>query len=208
MKVREVMTDHVVRIHPEESVAVAARTLAQFNIGALPVCGSDGKLCGVVTDRDIVTRCLAANRSTQETKVREIMTGKVIPIHPEETVEVAARKLAHYNVGVLPVCENDGALCGIVTDRDLVTRCVAANRSPANTTVRQVMTGRVISVRGDMEVSAAAHLMGREQIRRLPITENGRLCGMLSLGDLAAREEKVMDAADALNEISRNLTEK
>ena len=141
-------------------------------------------------------------------KVREIMTGKVIPIHPEETVEVAARKLAHYNVGVLPVCENDGALCGIVTDRDLVTRCVAANRSPANTTVRQVMTGRVISVRGDMEVSAAAHLMGREQIRRLPITENGRLCGMLSLGDLAAREEKVMDAADALNEISRNLTEK
>lgn len=141
-------------------------------------------------------------------KVREIMTGKVIPIHPEETVEVAARKLAHYNVGVLPVCENDGALCGIVTDRDLVTRCVAANRSPANTTVRQVMTGRVISVRGDMEVSAAAHLMGREQIRRLPITENGRVCGMLSLGDLAAREEKVMDAADALNEISRNLTEK
>ena len=140
-------------------------------------------------------------------KVKEIMTGKVIPIHPEETVEVAARKLAHYNIGARPVCEQGGALCGIVTDRDLVTRCVAANRSPANTTVRQVMTGRVISVRGDMEASAAAHLMGREQIRRLPITENGRVCGMLSLGDLAAREEKVMDAADALNEISQNLSE-
>ena len=140
-------------------------------------------------------------------KVKEIMTGKVIPIHPEETVEVAARKLAHYNIGALPVCEKGGALCGIVTDRDLVTRCVAANRSPANTTVRQVMTGRVISVRGDMEASAAAHLMGREQIRRLPITENGRVCGILSLGDLAAREEEVMDAADALNEISQNLSE-
>jgi CBS domain-containing protein len=140
-------------------------------------------------------------------KVKELMTGKVIPIHPEETVEVAARKLAHYNIGALPVCEGNGQLCGMVTDRDLVTRCLAANRSPSNTTVRQVMTGRVISARGDMEVSAAAHLMGKEQIRRLPITENGRLCGMLSLGDLAVREEEVMDAADALNGISKNLSE-
>ena len=49
--------------------------------------------------------------------------------------------------------------------------------------------------------------MGKEQIRRLPITENGRLCGMLSLGDLAVREEEVMDAADALNGISKNLSE-
>ena len=141
-------------------------------------------------------------------KVRDIMTGKVIPIHPEETVEVAARKLAHYNIGALPVCREDGRLCGMVTDRDLVTRCVAANRAPGATTVGQVMTGQVISVRGDMEVSAAAHLMGREQIRRLPVTENGKLCGMLSLGDLAAREDKVMDAADALNEISRNLSDR
>ncbi len=141
-------------------------------------------------------------------KVRELMTGNVIPIHPEETVEVAARKLAHYNIGALPVCEDGGHLCGMVTDRDLVTRCMASNLIPGETTVRQVMTGRVVSVREDMEVSAAAHLMGREQIRRLPVTDNGRLCGMFSLGDLAAREEGVMDAADALNEISRNLSER
>jgi len=140
-------------------------------------------------------------------KVREIMTDAVIKIHPEETVEVAARKLAHYNIGALPVCGHDGLLCGMITDRDLVTRCLAANRSPASTTVGQIMTGRVISVRGDMEASAAAHLMGRQQVRRLPVTENGRLCGMLSLGDLAVREENAVDAADALNEISSNLTE-
>ena len=141
-------------------------------------------------------------------KVKQIMTEHVIPIHPEETVEVAARKLAHYNIGALPVCQRDGELCGVVTDRDLVTRCMAANRDPGATTVRQVMTGRVISVRGDMELSAAAHLMGAEQIRRLPVTENGRLCGMLSLGDLAAREEEIMDAADALNGISQKLSER
>ena len=140
-------------------------------------------------------------------KVKDIMTNQVIPIHPEETVEVAARKLAHYNIGMLQVCEKNGEFCGIITDRDLVTRCIAANRSAGETKVRQVMTGRVISANADMDVGAAAHLMGRQQIRRLPVTENGKLCGMLSLGDLAAREESVMDAADALNEITSNISD-
>jgi len=140
-------------------------------------------------------------------KVKDIMTNQVIPIHPEETVEVAARKLAHYNIGMLPVCEKDGEVCGIVTDRDLVTRCIAANRLAGETKVRQVMTGRVISANADMDIGVAAHLMGRQQIRRLPVTENGKLCGMLSLGDLASREESVMDAADALNEITSNISD-
>ena len=102
-------------------------------------------------------------------KVRDIMTNTVIKIHPEETVEVAARALAHYNVGVLPVCEDNGAVCGVVTDRDLVTRCIASNRSPSDTKVRQIMTGQVLSAKPDMDVGVAAHLMGREQIRRLPV---------------------------------------
>ena len=139
-------------------------------------------------------------------KVRDIMTNTVIKIHPEETVEVAARALAHYNVGVLPVCEDNGAVCGVVTDRDLVTRCIASNRSPSDTKVRQIMTGQVLSAKPDMDVGVAAHLMGREQIRRLPVVENGRLCGMVSLGDLANREESVMDAADALTEITSNIS--
>ena len=62
-------------------------------------------------------------------KVREIMTKNVVRIHPDEPVEVAARALTHYNVGVMPVCGNDGRVCGVVTDRDLVTRCVASGRS-------------------------------------------------------------------------------
>ena len=139
-------------------------------------------------------------------KVREIMTDGVIRIHPEETVEVAARALAHYNIGALPVCDDKGALCGMVTDRDLVTRCVASNQSPATTTVRQVMTAQVLSVQPDMDVAVAAHLMGRQQIRRLPVVENGKVCGMVSLGDMANREDSVMDAADALSEITSNIS--
>ena len=135
-------------------------------------------------------------------KLREIMTNPVVRIHPEETVAVAARMLEHNNIGALPVCGSDGRLCGMVTDRDLVTRCLAAGKSPQTTSVREVMTTKIYVGRPDMEVSLAAGLMGREQIRRLPVMENGRLCGLVSLGDLARKEESSYDAADALGEIS------
>lgn len=135
-------------------------------------------------------------------KLREIMTNPVVRIHPEETVAVAARMLEHNNIGSLPVCGSDGRLCGMVTDRDLVTRCLAAGKSPQTTSVREVMTTKIYVGRPDMEVSLAAGLMGREQIRRLPVMENGRLCGLVSLGDLARKEESSYDAADALGEIS------
>ena len=139
-------------------------------------------------------------------KLREIMTDTVIPIHPEESVAVAARALTHYNIGALPVCSGDGKLCGMVTDRDLVIRCLASGKSPEETKVRDVMTGRVVSAPPDMDASVAAHLMGRQQVRRLPVVENGRLCGMVSLGDLANREESSMDAADALGDICANVS--
>ena len=139
-------------------------------------------------------------------KLREIMTNPVIRIRPDEPVAVAARTLTQYNIGILPVCGYDGSLCGLVTDRDIVTRCLAAGRSPASTTVRDVMTARIVSARPDMEAGAAAHLMGREQVRRLPVVENGKLCGMVSLGDLANREESAPDASDALTRITENVS--
>ena len=139
-------------------------------------------------------------------KLREIMTETVVRIRPEESVSVAARTLTNYNIGALPVCGSDGRLCGVVTDRDIVTRCLAANRIPAATTVAEIMTSNVLSAQPDMEAGRAAALMGKAQIRRLPITVNGRLCGMVSLGDLAVAEETSIDAGDALSEISSHLS--
>ena len=137
-------------------------------------------------------------------KLREIMTKQVVRIHPEESVAVAARMLAHYNIGILPVCDSRGQLCGLVTDRDVVTRCIASGRNPVATPVRDVMTKRIVAAKSDMDAGVAAHLMGREQIRRLPVLENGRLCGMVSLGDLALKEQTVLDAGDALADICDN----
>lgn len=141
-------------------------------------------------------------------KLKEIMTRSVVQVHPNESIDVAARILTHYNIGALPVCDDQGKLVGMVTDRDVVTRCIASGLPPEKTCVRDVMTGRVISATPDMDTGVAAHLMGREQVRRLPVVDQGKLCGMVSVGDLAACEEINYDAAEALGEICTNLSKK
>ena len=141
-------------------------------------------------------------------KLRDVMSSPVIRIDPEESVAVAARTLAHYNIGALPVCGGNGHLCGLVTDRDLVTRCLAAGRTPGATPVREVMTGNVWAAEPDMDGDEAARLMGQRQIRRLPVVENGRLCGMVSLGDLAGAKEPPQNTAEALKRISSNVSDR
>ena len=138
-------------------------------------------------------------------QIKDIMTQSVVSIAPNESVEVAARTMARHNIGALPVCSG-GKLCGMLTDRDIVTRCLAANRLPGETQVRQVMTEQVTAVQPDMQTGTAAHLMGRLQVRRLPVVENGKLCGMVSLGDMAVREETALDAGDVLTDVSSNLS--
>ena len=135
-------------------------------------------------------------------KVREVMQSPVVCVGPGQTVESAAKVLERYNVGALPVCTPQGMLCGMVTDRDLVVRCLAMGKLPSATCVREIMTKQVISVNPNMEASVAAHLMGRKRVRRLPVVEHGKVRGILSLDDLAANEQNAYDAADALGEIS------
>ena len=139
-------------------------------------------------------------------KVRDLMSKPVVRIHADEPVSVAARTLTHYNIGAMPVCGTDGKVCGVITDRDIVTRCLAADRSPVYTRVRDVMTGQVLAVTPDTEVAAAARMMGSHQVRRLPVVENGRLCGMISLGDLAKSNENSYEAADTLADITSNIS--
>jgi CBS domain-containing protein len=136
------------------------------------------------------------------------MNSSVIKIHPEESVAVAARTLQRYNIGALPVCGSDGLLQGMVTDRDLVVRCMAAEGDVQQMTVGQVMTRQVVSATPDMDTGAAAHLMGRAQVRRLPVVQQGKLCGIITLGDLARRENTNPDAADALGDICSNISQR
>lgn len=136
--------------------------------------------------------------------VKDVMSRKIVSVAPEESAAVAARLLARYNVGALPVCTAEGRLKGMVTDRDIVLRCVAAEEDPQRTRVSEIMTRRVISVGAQEAASTATELMAREQVRRLPVEENGKVIGMVSLGDLATAPDFSVEAAVALCEISAN----
>ena len=138
-------------------------------------------------------------------KVKDFMTRQVVTVDPAESVEVAARMLSHYNIGSLPVCGEDGNLQGMLTDRDIVVRCLSACLNPAKTKVGEIMTRGATAVKPSMDANVATHLMGKKQIRRLPVMEDGKLCGIVSLGDFTREEDSCMDAADALADISHNI---
>jgi len=129
------------------------------------------------------------------------MTKQVISVGAGEPVSVAARLMARYNLGALPVRGTDGQLEGMLTDRDIVLRCIAAERSPKAVRVREVMTRSVAAAAPDTDAAAAAGIMAARQVRRLPVTEEGRLVGMVSLADLSRRPDYMMEAAEALEDI-------
>lgn len=136
-------------------------------------------------------------------KISEIMSERVVTIDQREPVIAAARLLKRMNLGALPVTDRSGKLVGMLTDRDIVVRCVAAGGNAREMTVGDIMSRGVVTVSPDSEVSDATRRMGRGQVRRLPVVEGGKLVGMLSLADMARRCD--MEAAAALADISSNL---
>ena len=140
--------------------------------------------------------------------ISDMMSPNVVSITTEEPAALAARLLYRHNIGSLPVCGEDGRLRGIVTDRDIVLRCVAAENDPAVTPVKEIMSKGVITVSPGDDVRVATRIMAAEQIRRLPVVSDGRVVGMVSLGDLAKTRAYDMEASKALSEISTNVKKK
>ena len=134
------------------------------------------------------------------TMLREIMTTNVDFVEPHDNVYEVALKMKEDNVGIIPVCD-EGTLIGIITDRDLVVDGIAEKR-PGSTRVTDVMHQNVVTANPDTTEEEAAALMSEYQIRRLPVLENGKLVGIVSLGDLAVSYSGTDDAGDALQDIS------
>ncbi|MCD8160340.1 MAG: CBS domain-containing protein [Clostridiales bacterium] len=141
-------------------------------------------------------------------KLQDIMTKNVVSITPEESASLAARLLTRHNLGALPVCSYDGRLLGIVTDRDIVTRCVAADQDPHRVPVQDIMSRELETIGPEADPKAAARQMAAAQVRRLPVVQDGKVVGMVSLGDLATNRRCDTEAADALTEISENIRRK
>ena len=135
-------------------------------------------------------------------KVREAMTRDVRLVTPDQPISEAARLMAELDIGALPVQEND-RLVGMITDRDIAVRAVAAGRGP-DTRVADVMSREIKYCFEDQSIDEVTQNMGELRIRRLPVlTRDKRLIGILSLGDLAIDESARDEAGEALGGISR-----
>jgi CBS domain-containing protein len=138
-------------------------------------------------------------------QIREVMTQGPEIISSNATAVEAAAKMKELDVGSLPVCDGE-RLQGLLTDRDIAVRLVAAELDASTTKVREIMTPDVMYCFDDQTLEEAAAIMEAHQIRRLPImNRDKRLIGMLSLGDLAVRTEGTEDgelADEALKDIS------
>lgn len=133
--------------------------------------------------------------------LQQIMTQNVVSVSPQQSVSEAAQMMSRYNVGSVPVVENEQVV-GILTDRDISLRTTSRGMDPKTTTVDSVMSRDLVTGTPQMDVHEAADLMKQKQIRRLPVVDNNRLAGMVSLGDLATRAIYQNEAGQALSGIS------
>ncbi|XXM71570.1 CBS domain-containing protein [Lysinibacillus sphaericus] len=135
-------------------------------------------------------------------KVRDLMSTNVEAASNQDSLSNVASKMQSKNVGSVPVVEN-GQVVGMITDRDIATRGLT-NGTQDN--VSNVMSQNVVTISPDASAEEAAALMSQNQIRRLPVVENGNLVGMLALGDLAVQQKSDQSAGGALSQISENHT--
>ncbi|ANE47456.1 hypothetical protein SY83_15540 [Paenibacillus swuensis] len=134
--------------------------------------------------------------------LKDIMSTDIVTVTLEEHIYGIALKMKEHDTGFIPVVEGR-KLIGVVTDRDLVVRGYAEKHS-GSTSVTEVMTKDIQTVTPDTTVDEAAKLMAKDQIRRLPVVENGELVGVVAIGDLAVRSSYEDEAGQALSEISEN----
>ncbi|HEX2312347.1 MAG TPA: CBS domain-containing protein [Thermomonospora sp.] len=128
-------------------------------------------------------------------KIRDIMTGSPVCVAPDTDLGSVARRMRDDDIGAVLVTEGD-ELRGLVTDRDLVVRCMAEGGDPSSTRVADVASGAEATVGPDDDLGKAVSLMRDRSVRRLPVVENGRPVGIVSIGDLAMERDERSALAD------------
>lgn len=137
------------------------------------------------------------------------MSTEIVCIKDDASLLQAAHIMRKNNIGCIPVCDDNGHLKGIITDRDIIVRALARclSDSSKSHSVNEICSGdimstNVISVSPDTSIHEAALLLAHYKIRRLPVTEASRIVGMISLGDIAVKPVHIDEAGDALSAIS------
>ena len=135
MLVKDVMTRHVECVSPEDSIQTAAQKMRDLDVGPMPVCGTDGKLAGMLTDRDITVRATADGRAPNECKVRDVMTPGVVYVYEDQDSGEAVRTMQEKQIRRVLVLNRDKKLTGIVSLGDLA---VDASKHQAGDVLKDV----------------------------------------------------------------------
>lgn len=121
-------------------------------------------------------------------KVKDCMCHEVSCVTPESTVKDCAKIMCNKHVGCIPVCDASQNIVGLVTDRDVILRSIACDKDVCQTPVSEIMTCKVCCCTPDTDVEQAEKLMSQNQVRRLPVIENNKIVGIITLGDLSANQ--------------------
>jgi CBS domain-containing protein len=135
-------------------------------------------------------------------KAREIMTPGTEYIPLDATIDEAASRMATDDIGAMPICNGEGRLQGMLTDRDIVVKVIAAGKDPKATKVEEVAQGtEVVTIGADDSVEEALATMKQHKVRRLPVIDGTDLVGMVSQGDMARHlgDAEVGDLVDAIS---------
>lgn len=119
MKVKECMCNDVCCVKPETKIQEVAKLMSENHIGCIPVCDENQCICGIVTDRDVLLRCVACNKDTNQTPVSDIMSCNVCTCKEDDEITNAETKMGQNQIRRLPVCDDKNKVVGILTLGDL-----------------------------------------------------------------------------------------
>lgn len=135
-------------------------------------------------------------------KIKDIMNTDPITVSENSTVKYAAELMTKNDIGAVPVTDsNSGRLKGILTDRDIILRCISKDLNTNTITAGDIMTTKTVTVCPDNSVTESARIMAKNQIRRLPVCENGKVVGIVSLGDISRSKLMFAETASAFCDI-------
>lgn len=122
-------------------------------------------------------------------QVRDVMTSDPVTLPSTASTADAAHKMREKNIGAV-VVEDEGKICGVVTDRDIVIRAIAEDRDPKTTAIGRICSHQVTTVSPDDDVEEVIQLMRDKAIRRVPVVDGEHTVGILALGDLAIERDR------------------
>jgi len=144
----------------------------------------------------------AKERRTDVMKVKDIMTTDVMTCKETDTLSDCTAMMKEFNIGAIPVMDDGDHLVGIITDRDIAVRAVAKGIDPDEAHIGDFMTPSPVTIEPEINIEDAADIMAANQIRRLPVVDNGKLVGIVSIGDLAVNIEDIDVIAETLRNVS------